>query len=95
MTLTMGRSHVLKRDGVYQGEYARDHGPIQELTEGRGPCRQRAMYFYIPRLRSPSVRTQEAIERIWGEQAKRMYVTSGIGPSESSMKVTNDYDLQT
>lgn len=89
--------HMLRKNGVYSGDYAQDHAPIREHTEIVGHA-VRAMYYYIAAADLADGKEDHelevALERIWNNLTKkRMYVTGGIGPSASNEGFTGDYDL--
>lgn len=95
MTLSPWANGMLRRNGVYEGDYAQDHAPIRDHTEIVGHA-VRAMYFYIAasEFAEGDPGLQEAVERIWRNlTTKRMYITAGIGPSGSNEGFTADYDL--
>jgi len=95
ITLSPYALKMMKKDGVYSGDYAQDHAPVREHTEIVGHA-VRAMYLYIAatQLSEGDPELRKAVERIWHNlTTKRMYVTGGIGPSSSNEGFTGDYDL--
>lgn len=81
----------------YNGRYSQDHLPVREQSEVVGHA-VRAMYLYcgMADLAAETGETAllEAMERLWGNVTqRRMYVTGGIGPSNSNEGFTHDYDL--
>jgi uncharacterized protein len=97
MALSPWSFAMLRKKGVYNGDYAQDHAPVREHTEIVGHA-VRAMYFYIAATELAGGQKDEDLERalgrIWSNLTKkRMYVTGGIGPSASNEGFTGDYDL--
>jgi uncharacterized protein len=95
MSLSLWANDMLRKQGVYDGEYCQDHAPIREHTQVVGHA-VRAMYFYIAasELAEGDEALQQAIKRTWENlTGRRMYITGGIGPSASNEGFTADYDL--
>lgn len=86
---------LLKRDGVYSGDYLQDHAPIREHDAVVGHA-VRAMYLYIAatQLSEEDPTLDAAMLRCWESLVKRrMYITGGIGPSGDNEGFTRDFDL--
>ena len=81
----------------YDGRYSQDHLPVREQSEVVGHA-VRAMYLYCG-MADLAAETGEAaiiaaMGRLWENVTRRrMYVTGGIGPSDSNEGFTRDYDL--
>jgi DUF1680 family protein len=89
--------HLLSTDGVYSGDYCQDHVPIREQTVVVGHA-VRAMYYYIAAADladgQGDAALEGALEAAWRNlTGRRMYITGGIGPSESNEGFTRDFDL--
>lgn len=88
--------HHYTRDGKYEGTYSQDHLPMHEQTECVGHA-VRAMYLYagaadIAAETSDSNITY-ALDALWQNVEKRLYVTGGVGPSGHNEGFTQDYEL--
>ncbi len=88
--------HHYTRDGKYEGTYSQDHLPMHEQTECVGHA-VRAMYLYagaadIAAETSDSNITN-ALDALWQNVEKRLYVTGGVGPSGHNEGFTQDYEL--
>ncbi|HZH99284.1 MAG TPA: beta-L-arabinofuranosidase domain-containing protein [Fimbriimonadaceae bacterium] len=94
LALSPWAPEMLKKEGVYNGEYAQDHAPIREHVEVVGHA-VRAMYFYTAAAQlSPDEKLVQALETVWSNlTGKRMYITGGIGPAAKNEGFTADYDL--
>lgn len=89
--------HMLRKNGVYSGEYNQDHAPIREHTEVVGHA-VRAMYLYMAAAEMAGGKAdgplEAALERTWRNlTTRRMYLTGGIGPSSRNEGFTEDFDL--
>jgi DUF1680 family protein len=78
-------------------EYSQSHRPVREQDKVVGHA-VRAMYLYSAMADLALERDDDALktacEALWRDvTSKRMYVTAGIGPSESNEGFTQDYDL--
>ena len=78
-------------------EYSQSHKPVREQDKVVGHA-VRAMYLYSAMadlaLELDDAALRKASEALWRDvTSKRMYVTAGIGPSESNEGFTQDYDL--
>ncbi|MBB5751676.1 glycoside hydrolase family 127 protein [Prosthecomicrobium pneumaticum] len=78
-------------------EYNQSHLPVREQDKVVGHA-VRAMYLYsgmadiATEYGDPTLRT--ALDRLWDDlNAKRLYVTGGLGPSADNEGFTADYDL--
>jgi DUF1680 family protein len=78
-------------------EYSQSHKPVREQEKVVGHA-VRAMYLYSAMADLASelddAALKKACEVLWRDvTSRRMYVTAGIGPSESNEGFTQDYDL--
>jgi hypothetical protein len=78
-------------------EYSQSHKPVREQDKVVGHA-VRAMYMYSAMADLAKELGDEALKRacevLWRDvTTRRMYVTAGIGPSESNEGFTQDYDL--
>jgi DUF1680 family protein len=78
-------------------EYSQSHKPVREQDKVVGHA-VRAMYLYSAMAdlaaEHGDAALKQACETLWRDvTSKRMYVTGGIGPSESNEGFTQDYDL--
>jgi len=81
----------------YVGDYAQDHLPIRQHDKVVGHA-VRAMYLYTGATLAFAGRNdtavEDALERVWTNLTeKQMYVTGGIGQSDTNEGFTGDYDL--
>lgn len=88
--------HHYTRDGKYEGTYSQAHLPIQEQTECVGHA-VRAMYLYAGAAdiaaETGDVGITNALDALWQNVEKRLYVTGGVGPSGHNEGFTQDYEL--
>lgn len=88
--------HHYTRDGKYEGTYSQAHLPIQEQTECVGHA-VRAMYLYAGAadIASETGDTEitDALDALWQNVEKRLYITGGVGPSGHNEGFTQDYEL--
>lgn len=88
--------HHYTRDGKYEGTYSQAHLPIQEQTECVGHA-VRAMYLYAGAADIASetgdAGITNALDALWQNVEKRLYVTGGVGPSGHNEGFTQDYEL--
>ena len=88
--------HHYTRDGEYEGTYSQAHLPIQEQTECVGHA-VRAMYLYAGAADIASetgdAEITEALDALWQNVEKRLYITGGVGPSGHNEGFTQDYEL--
>lgn len=88
--------HHYTRDGKYEGTYSQAHKPIQEQTECVGHA-VRAMYLYAGAAdiaaETGDTDIMNALDALWQNVEKRLYVTGGVGPSGHNEGFTQDYEL--
>lgn len=88
--------HHFTRDGKFEGHYAQAHLPIQEQTECVGHA-VRAMYLYSGAAdiayETGDTPIANALEALWRNVEKRLYITGGVGPSGHNEGFTTDYEL--
>ena len=88
--------HHYTRDEKYEGTYSQDHLPIQEQTECVGHA-VRAMYLYAGAadiaLETGDTDITNALDALWQNVEKRLYITGGVGPSGHNEGFTQDYEL--
>ena len=88
--------HHYTRDEKYEGTYSQAHLPIQEQTECVGHA-VRAMYLYAGAadiaLETGNVEITNALDALWQNVEKRLYITGGVGPSGHNEGFTQDYEL--
>lgn len=88
--------HHYTRDGKYEGTYSQAHLPIQEQTECVGHA-VRAMYLYAGAADIASetgdAEITDALDALWQNVEKRLYITGGVGPSGHNEGFTQDYEL--
>ena len=88
--------HHYTRDGEYEGTYSQAHLPIQEQTECVGHA-VRAMYLYAGAADIASetgdAAITKALDALWQNVEKRLYITGGVGPSGHNEGFTKDYEL--
>ena len=88
--------HHYTRDEKYDGTYSQAHLPIQEQTECVGHA-VRAMYLYAGAadIASETGDTDitNALDALWQNVEKRLYITGGVGPSGHNEGFTQDYEL--
>ncbi len=88
--------HHYTRDGKYEGTYSQAHKPIKEQTECVGHA-VRAMYLYAGAadiaLETGDTDISNALNALWENVEKRLYVTGGVGPSGHNEGFTQDYEL--
>ena len=86
-----------KRYWFHTHEYSQSHLPVREQVKVVGHA-VRAMYLYTAMADLAADlgdgALQRACEVLWRDvTSKRMYITGGLGPSESNEGFTKDYDL--
>ena len=88
--------HHYTRDGKYEGTYSQAHKPLKEQTECVGHA-VRAMYLYAGAadiaLETGDTDISNALDALWENVEKRLYVTGGVGPSGHNEGFTQDYEL--
>ena len=88
--------HHYTRDGKYEGTYSQAHKPLSEQTECVGHA-VRAMYLYAGAadiaLETADTDISNALDTLWENVEKRLYVTGGVGPSGHNEGFTQDYEL--
>jgi DUF1680 family protein len=88
--------HHYTRDGKYEGTYSQAHKPLKEQTECVGHA-VRAMYLYAGAadiaLETDDTDISNALDALWENVEKRLYVTGGVGPSGHNEGFTQDYEL--
>ena len=88
--------HHFTRDRKFEGHYAQAHLPIQEQTECVGHA-VRAMYLYSGAAdiayETGDTAITDALEALWENVGKRLYITGGVGPSGHNEGFTTDYEL--
>ena len=88
--------HHYTRDEKYEGTYSQAHLPIQEQTECVGHA-VRAMYLYAGAadiaLETGDAEITNALDALWQNVEKRLYITGGVGPSGHNEGFTQDYEL--
>lgn len=88
--------HHYTRDEKYEGTYSQAHLPIQEQTECVGHA-VRAMYLYAGAADIASetgdANITDALNALWQNVEKRLYITGGVGPSGHNEGFTQDYEL--
>lgn len=88
--------HHYTRDDKYEGTYSQDHLPMKEQTECVGHA-VRAMYLYAGAAdiaaETGDNDTANALDALWQNVEKRLYVTGGVGPSGHNEGFTQDYEL--
>ena len=88
--------HHYTRDEKYDGTYSQAHLPIQEQTECVGHA-VRAMYLYAGAAdiaaETGDVEITNALDALWQNVEKRLYITGGVGPSGHNEGFTQDYEL--
>lgn len=88
--------HHYTRDGKYEGTYSQAHKPLKEQTECVGHA-VRAMYLYAGAadiaLETGDTDISNALNALWENVEKRLYVTGGVGPSGHNEGFTQDYEL--
>jgi uncharacterized protein len=90
--------HFVNQRGTNHGpEYDQDHMPVREQRSVVGHA-VRAMYLFCAAAdvaaRTGDEGLRAAANAIWDDlTGKKMYVTSGIGPSGSNEGFTTEYDL--
>ena len=94
MALSPNATRMMFDDkGSYWGEYCQDHLPISEHTKVVGHA-VRAMYMYTAAAQISDDKILQALETCWENlTTRRMYITGGIGPSDSNEGFTTDFDL--
>ena len=93
---TEGRKPVPEGSEFAWGEYCQDDKPVREQSEIGGHA-VRAMYLYSGVTDLAAVTGDAgyrgALDRIWADVMRKMYVTGGIGPSARNEGFTVPYDL--
>ena len=88
--------HHYTRDDKFEGAYSQAHLPIQEQTECVGHA-VRAMYLYGGAAdiayETGDTGITNALNALWQNVEKRLYVTGGVGPSGHNEGFTQDYEL--
>ena len=88
--------HHYTRDDKFEGTYSQAHLPIQEQTECVGHA-VRAMYLYGGAAdiayETGDTGITNALDALWQNVEKRLYVTGGVGPSGHNEGFTQDYEL--
>lgn len=88
--------HHYTRDGKYEGTYSQDHLPMHKQTECVGHA-VRAMYLYAGAAdiaaETSDGNITNALDALWQNVEKRLYVTGGVGPSGHNEGFTQDYEL--
>ena len=88
--------HHYTRDDKFEGTYSQAHLPIQEQTECVGHA-VRAMYLYGGAAdiayETGDTGITNALNALWQNVEKRLYVTGGVGPSGHNEGFTQDYEL--
>ena len=88
--------HHYTRDGKYEGTYSQAHKPLKEQSECVGHA-VRAMYFYAGAadiaLETGDTDITNALDALWENVEKRLYITGGVGPSGHNEGFTQDYEL--
>lgn len=88
--------HHYTRDDKYEGTYSQDHLPMHEQTECVGHA-VRAMYLYAGAAdiaaETGNNDIAKALDALWQNVEKRLYVTGGVGPSGHNEGFTQDYEL--
>ncbi len=88
--------HHYTRDDKYEGTYSQDHLPMHEQTECVGHA-VRAMYLYAGAAdiaaETGNNGIATALDALWQNVEKRLYVTGGVGPSGHNEGFTQDYEL--
>ena len=88
--------HHYTRDDKYEGTYSQAHLPIQEQTECVGHA-VRAMYLYAGAAdiayETGDTDITKALDALWQNVEKRLYITGGVGPSGHNEGFTKDYEL--
>lgn len=88
--------HHYTRDDKYEGTYSQDHLPMHEQTECVGHA-VRAMYLYAGAAdiaaETGNHGIATALDALWQNVEKRLYVTGGVGPSGHNEGFTQDYEL--
>ena len=88
--------HHYTRDGKYEGTYSQAHKPLAEQTECVGHA-VRAMYLYAGAAdvaaETGDTDIMNALDALWQNVEKRLYVTGGVGPSGHNEGFTQDYEL--
>ncbi|MDE0089010.1 MAG: glycoside hydrolase family 127 protein [Candidatus Poribacteria bacterium] len=88
--------HHYTRDEKYEGTYSQAHKPLKEQTECVGHA-VRAMYLYAGAadiaLETGDADISNALNALWENVEKRLYVTGGVGPSGHNEGFTQDYEL--
>ncbi len=88
--------HHYTRDDKFEGTYSQAHLPIQEQTECVGHA-VRAMYLYGGAADiaydTGDTGITNALDALWQNVEKRLYVTGGVGPSGHNEGFTQDYEL--
>lgn len=79
------------------GAYCQDDVPVSEITDIKGHA-VRAMYLFTGMADVASEMNlpeyEKALKRVWEDVTQRnMYITGGIGSSQSNEGFTEDYDL--
>lgn len=88
--------HHYTRDEKYEGTYSQAHMPLKDQSECVGHA-VRAMYLYAGAadiaLETGDTDITTALDALWGNVEKRLYVTGGVGPSGHNEGFTQDYEL--
>lgn len=88
--------HHYTRDDKFEGTYSQAHLPIQEQTECVGHA-VRAMYLYAGAAdiaqETGDAGITKALDALWDNVGKRLYITGGVGPSGHNEGFTQDYEL--
>ncbi len=88
--------HHYTREEKYDGTYSQAHLPIQEQTECVGHA-VRAMYLYAGAAdiaaETGDAEITQALDALWQNVEKRLYITGGVGPSGHNEGFTQDYEL--
>ncbi len=88
--------HHYTRDGKYEGTYSQAHLPLKDQKECVGHA-VRAMYLYAGAAdianETGDSEITDALEALWQNVEKRLYITGGVGPSGHNEGFTQDYEL--
>lgn len=88
--------HHYTRDGKYEGTYSQAHLPLKDQKECVGHA-VRAMYLYAGAAdianETGDSEITDALEVLWQNVEKRLYITGGVGPSGHNEGFTQDYEL--
>ena len=88
--------HHYTRDGKYEGTYSQAHLPLKDQKECVGHA-VRAMYLYAGAadiaIETGDSEITNALQTLWQNVEKRLYITGGVGPSGHNEGFTQDYEL--